>query len=105
MTVTAFIGSQRAEHQVPVRLSCRALGVSESWYFKHRDRPPTPAQSRRAALVEAVTEAFESSGGTYGSPRVTLGLHAAGWRVSATPSRRSCENRVSSPGWCAGGAA
>lgn len=83
MTVTAFISSQRAEHQVPVRLSCRALGVSESWYFKHRDRPPTPAQSRRAALVEAVTEAFESSGGTYGSPRVTLELHAAGWRVSA----------------------
>lgn len=82
MTVTAFISSQRAEHRVPVRLSCRALGVSESWYFKHRDRPPTPAQSRRAALAQVVAEAFEASGGTYGSPRVTLELHAAGWRVS-----------------------
>jgi putative transposase len=82
VTVTAFISSQRAEHQVPVRLSCRALGVSESWYFKHRDRTPTPAQSRRAALAVAVTEAFEASGGTYGSPRVTLELQAAGWRVS-----------------------
>jgi putative transposase len=83
VTVTAFISSQRAEHQVPVRLSCRALGISESWYFKHRDRPPTPAQSRRAALAEAVAEAFEAYGGTYGSPRVTLELHTAGWRVSA----------------------
>lgn len=83
MTVTAFISSQRAEYRVPVRLSCRALGVSESWYFKHRDRPPTPAQSRRAALAEAVAEAFEVSGGTYGSPRVALELQAAGWRVSA----------------------
>jgi putative transposase len=82
VTVTAFISSQRAEHQVPVRLSCRALGVSESWYFKHRDRPPTPAQRRHAALVEAVREAFTGSDGTYGSPRVTLELRAAGWRVS-----------------------
>ena len=83
MTVTAFISSQRAEHRVPVRLSCRALGISESWYFKHRNRPPTPAQSRRAALAEAVAEAFEASAGTYGSPRITLELQAAGWRVSA----------------------
>ena len=79
MTVTAFISSQRAEHRVPVRLSCRALGISESWYFKHRNRPPTPAQSRRAALAEAVAEAFEASAGTYGSPRITLELQAAGW--------------------------
>ena len=83
MTVTAFISSQRAEHRVPVRLSCRALGISESWYFKHRNRPPTPAQSRRAALTAAVAEAFEASAGTYGSPRITLELQAAGWRVSA----------------------
>jgi len=83
VTVTAFISSQRAEHRVPVRLSCRALGISESWYFKHRNRPPTPAQSRRAALAEAVAEAFEASAGTYGSPRITLELQAAGWRVSA----------------------
>lgn len=30
----------------------------------------------------AVRAAFEASGGTYGSPRVTLELRAAGWRVS-----------------------
>ena len=83
MTVTAFISSQRAEHRVPVRLSCRALGISESWYFKHRNRPPTPQAPRRAALAEAVAEAFEASAGTYGSPRITLELQAAGWRVSA----------------------
>jgi len=82
MTVTAFISSQRAEHDVPVRTSCKALGVSESWYFKHRNRPPTPRQTRRRHLGEAVREAFEASGGTYGSPRVTLELRAAGWRVS-----------------------
>jgi putative transposase len=81
VTVTAFISSCRAEQNIPVRLACRALGVSESWYFKHRDRPPTPRQSGRRELIEAVQAAFEGSGGTYGSPRVTLELRAAG-RVS-----------------------
>jgi len=82
VTVTAFISSCRAEQHIPVRVACRALGVSESWYFKHRDRPPTPRQSRRGELAGAVRAAFEDSGGTYGSPRVTLELRAVGWRVS-----------------------
>jgi putative transposase len=82
VTVTAFISSCRAEHRIPVRVACRALGVSESWYFKHRGRPPTPRQSRRRELVAAVRSAFEASGGTYGSPRVTLELRAEGWQVS-----------------------
>lgn len=82
MTVTGFISSCRAEHKIPVRVSCRALGVSESWYFKHRDRPPTPRASRRVELAGAVRAAFEASGGTYGSPRVALELRAAGWVVS-----------------------
>jgi len=82
VTVTAFISSQRAEHDVPVRTCCRALGVSESWYLKHRDRPPTPRQTRRRELVEAVRHAFEASGGTYGSPRVAVELRAGGWPVS-----------------------
>lgn len=28
--VAAFIGDQGAEHKIPHRLACRALGVSES---------------------------------------------------------------------------
>lgn len=95
MTVTAFISSCRAEHNIPVRVSCRALGVSESWYFKHRNRPPTPRQSRHAELLAAVRAAFEASGGTYGSPRITLELQAAGWRVSAnTIARLMAESRL-----------
>jgi putative transposase len=82
VTVTAFISSCRAEHNIPVRIACRALGVSESWYFKWRDRPPTLRVSRRAELTAAVGAAFEASGGTYGSPRITLDLREAGWAVS-----------------------
>ncbi len=82
MTVAAFIGSQRAEYRVPVTVSCRALGVSASWYYKWRDRPPRPRQDRAEQLVEAVWESFQASGFTYGSPRVWLDLREAGWRVS-----------------------
>ncbi|MFF0658029.1 IS3 family transposase [Micromonospora tulbaghiae] len=81
VSVAAFIASQRTEHGVPHTVTCRALGLSESWFYKWRNRQPTPAQRRRADLDEAIRASFAASGGTYGSPRVTLDLRAAGWRV------------------------
>ena len=86
MTVAAFITSQRAEHAVPTTVSCRALGVSGSWYYKWRDRPPTPARSRQVQLEDAVWESFKASGFTYGSPRVHAILRRRGRRVSRSGS-------------------
>jgi putative transposase len=82
VTVAAFISSCRADHGVPVTLACRALGVSQSWFYKWRGRPPTTRQDRHARLVDAVWESFRASGFVYGSPRVWLDLFEAGWRVS-----------------------
>src|ERR1019366_6816376 len=85
MSVASHIASQRTEHGVPHAVACRALGVSESWFYKWRDRPPTPRQQRRARLDAAGRDSFEESGGspgTYGSPRVHAGLLDAGWKVS-----------------------
>jgi transposase InsO family protein len=56
--------------------------VSESWYYKWLDRPPTPRQQRRQDLADRVAKIFAESGGTYGSPRVALDLWEQGWRVS-----------------------
>jgi transposase InsO family protein len=59
--------------------------VSQSWFYKWRDRPATPRQQRRAELDAAVKASFEDSGGTpgtYGSPRVFADLIEAGWKVS-----------------------
>jgi putative transposase len=78
----AFIAGQKTSHGVPYAVACRALGVSESWFFKWRDRPPTPAERRRAEVGAAVKAAFEASAGTYGSPRIHAALVAAGWRIS-----------------------
>jgi putative transposase len=86
VSVTAFIADQRTSHAVPHAVACRALGVSESWFYKWAarppDQPPTPSAARRAALDQAVAAAFRDSGGTYGSPRVHAELVTAGWATS-----------------------
>ena len=85
MSVALFVVSQRTDHGVPHAKCCRWLGVSESWFYKWRDRRPTPRQARRVELDAAVKASFDDSGGTpgtYGSPRVWEDLVAAGWRVS-----------------------
>jgi transposase InsO family protein len=82
VSVAGFIAAQRTAHQVPHAVACRALNVSESWFYKWRDRPPTPRQDRRARLAAAVRTVFDDSGGTYGSPRVGVELRNQGWRVS-----------------------
>lgn len=79
--MTEQIVTERAEHQIPYAVSCRALGVSESWFRKHRNRPPTPAQCRRADLDAAIGRVFKAHDGTYGSPRITADLQAEGWTV------------------------
>jgi putative transposase len=78
----AFIAGQKASYRVPYAVSCRALGVSESWFHKWHDRPPTLAEQRRAEVDRAVADAFGASKGTYGSPRVHRDLTEGGWRVS-----------------------
>ena len=84
MSLAAFIADQRTSHHVPHAVACRALNVSESWYYKwyHRPRRPTSSELRRAELDAAVAEAFEAAHGLHGSPRVLVDLRAAGWTVS-----------------------
>jgi putative transposase len=82
MTVASFVATQRTEHGVPHVIACRALGVSESWFYKWRDRAPTRRQARRVSLDAVVRQCFDASGGRYGSPRVLADLREAGWRVA-----------------------
>jgi putative transposase len=68
--VIASIVACRTELRIPIAVACRALDVSESWFYKHRDRPPTASAVRRAELDTAIVEVFASEDGEYGSPRV-----------------------------------
>jgi len=59
VSLAAFIADQRTSHQVPHSVACRALAVSESWFYKwhHRRHEPTPSEHRRAELDAAVAQA------------------------------------------------
>ncbi|MFK0297553.1 IS3 family transposase [Streptomyces sp. NPDC090442] len=82
MTVVDFIADQRTSHRVPHAVSCRALEVSQSWFYKWLGRPTTTRDEHRADLTMAIREVFDRSGGTYGSPRIHIELRGRGWRVS-----------------------
>jgi putative transposase len=80
--VAALIAAQRDQHRVPHAVACRALGVSRSWFCKHKDGTLTARAARREALAAEVRRLFTAHRGTYGSPRITADLRAAGWKVS-----------------------
>lgn len=66
----AAVVACRTELKIPFAVSCRALEVSSSWFYKHKDRPPTATVARRAALDSAIDVVFREQAGEYGSPRV-----------------------------------
>jgi hypothetical protein len=68
--VIAHVETQRTIHLVPVAVSCRALGLSLSWFYKHRGRPATRSQERREELDREIEAVFAENDGKYGSPRV-----------------------------------
>ena len=80
--MAALIAAQREQHRVPHAVACRALGVSRSWFYKHKTGTLTVRAARRQALAAEVRRLFTAHRGTYGSPRITADLRAAGWVVS-----------------------
>jgi putative transposase len=89
VSLAAFIADQRTSHRVPHAVACRALSVSESWFYKWHDRQPTPGEQRRAELDAAVAEAFKASHGLHGSPRIHADLRDLGWQVSGKTVAKS----------------
>jgi putative transposase len=114
--VAGFIAVQRAEYGVPYALACRALGVSQAWFYKWRHGDGSPRRARRRVLTVLVAALFARHRGTYGSPRITADLREMGWRVSQNTvaalmaeqgllarakRRRSSTTRPGKGRWCA----
>lgn len=94
MSVARFIADQRTNYRVPHTFVCALLGVSLSWFYKWAERasqagPYTAADQRRAALDQAVAEAFTAARGLHGSPRLSEDLRDAGWTVGENTVARS----------------
>lgn len=94
----AFIAAHLAEHAI--RLMCRVLGVSRSWFHAWQRAAPTRAEraAQREILVVEVRESFAASRQRYGAPRVHADLHARGRRISKrTVAKLMKENGIRPP--------
>jgi transposase InsO family protein len=80
--VAALIAARRAQDGIPYAVSCRALGVSRSWFYKWAGGQLPPRAARRERLKAEVRRLFGAHDGKYGSPRITADLKDAGWQVS-----------------------
>ena len=80
--MACFIASQRDAHGIPQAVSCRALGVSQSWFYKWKAGELPPRAARRERLKAEIARLFKLREGKDGSPRITAALRDAGWRVS-----------------------
>jgi putative transposase len=82
VSVAGFIAAQGAQHQIPHATACRALGVSQAWFYKWRHGDPSPRHVRRVQLTAKIKQLFAAHRGRYGSPRICADLQAEGWSVS-----------------------
>lgn len=82
MMVATFIANQRAQYGIPHATACRAVGVSQAWFYKWCHGDSSPRRARRAQLTAKIRQLFARHRGRYGSPRITAELRDAGWRVS-----------------------
>ena len=80
--MAAFIAAQRARYGVPHAVACRALEVSQAWFYKWRRGDVSLRRKRRAAVDAAVAYEFARRQGRDGSPPITVRLWDAGWRIS-----------------------
>jgi hypothetical protein len=82
VSLAALIAAQRVECGIPHAVSCRALGVSQAWFYKWRRGDRSLRRKRRAALASVIAYLFKAHRGSYGSPRITADLREMGWKVS-----------------------
>src|SRR5580658_3599104 len=62
----------------PVRLLCETLEVSTAGYYAWRQRPTSPQEQRRTALVVEIRAIHAEAKARYGSPRIHAELAARG---------------------------
>jgi transposase InsO family protein len=82
VSMAGFIVTQRVEYQVPHATSCRALGVSQAWFYKWRHGDPSVRHARREQLRIEIARLFAAHKSRYGSPRITADLRDLGWSIS-----------------------
>jgi len=82
VSLAGVIVAEGAQHHIPHATACRALGVSQAWFYKWRHGDTSCRRARREQLSIEIGRLFAAHRGRYGSPRITADLVEEGWRVS-----------------------
>lgn len=61
---------------------CDVLDVSRSGYYVWRDRKPSQQEERRGRIKKRISHHFYDTDKRYGAPKITIMLHAEGFRVT-----------------------
>jgi len=108
-----IISAEKAEHAVPVSLSCELLEVSRSGYYEWATRGPSERDLQDLLLIEKIREIHKANRGVYGAPRIHAelrmghGIHVGRKRVerlmrqagvSGLVTRKRARTTVSVPG-------
>lgn len=94
----AFIAAHIGNHSV--RLLCRVLDVSRSWFHSWQRTAPerTARAARQADLIDEIKSIFEDSKQRYGAPRIHAELRERGHRISRkTVAKLMKENNLRPP--------
>jgi putative transposase len=78
--MSRFIDFQRAHYGIRFAATCRALEVSQSWFYTWPHGDTSPRHARWAALTAEIRRLFAVHNGTYGSPRICTDLREQGGR-------------------------
>jgi putative transposase len=89
----AFIHELRCQSLFSLSALCRVLEVSRQGYHAYKRGLESPRVARDASLQVQVREAFEKSGGRYGSPRVLHQLLREGHAVSKRRVERAMRSQ------------
>src|SRR5450759_2001118 len=81
VNVYPFIEAERVARAGSVRRACALLKVSRAAYYAWSAQGPCRHTLADEELLERIVAAHKASRGTYGSPRITRALRAAGLRV------------------------
>jgi hypothetical protein len=82
VSVARFVATQRVQSGIPHATACRALGVSQAWFYKWQHGDASPRRARRRQLEIKIAQLFAQHKRRYGSPRIVADLREDGWRVS-----------------------
>lgn len=83
--MTRYVAVDSLKTEFAVAALCQAVAVSTSAYYEWGagvSSDPTEAETPEATLLAEIKEIHRSSGGPYGSPRVTSELRDRGWCVN-----------------------